>query len=126
MSGASADFAEWSAGAYGNNIFLTSSNANGVATSPDGLNWTRKTARIPNGARDIIFHDGLFYAGNNSGQIHTSPDAEEWKLIVDYDGASVTGLLSGGDTVIAAVTSNADSISKMYRKLPDNVFNRPQ
>ena len=51
-------------------------------TSPDGINWTARTAPEANTWRPIVYGNGLFVAAANTGtnRVMTSPDAINWTV----------------------------------------------
>ena len=75
----------WSSIAYGNGIFVAIeylSGGSNLATSPDGINWTPVTARLPfrGNSPAIEFHNGVFLAfdGGRTNIIAVSSDGVNW------------------------------------------------
>ena len=69
----------WTDLAYGNGIFVATTNAN-VMSSPDGIVWTMRTAAEANYWYSITYGNGLFVAVALSGtnRVMTSPDGITW------------------------------------------------
>lgn len=78
---------------WGNGLFVASGELDGyycIATSPDGITWTRRYVAAGYGYKAICFFNGLFIAGNVS-ELATSPDGTTWtRLTVPFQYANMT------------------------------------
>jgi uncharacterized protein (TIGR02145 family) len=74
----------WQTVTYGNNLFVAvagSGTGDKVMTSPDGINWTQRTASSNNNWAGITFGDGKFVAVAQSGtgnRVMTSTNGINW------------------------------------------------
>jgi len=73
----------WTSVCYGNGLFVAVSNSGDrVMTSPDGINWTVRTAASDNDFwASVCYGNGLFVAvgsGGGSDRVITSPDGINW------------------------------------------------
>lgn len=107
----------WTGSTFANGLFVIVSSSNGsqlVATSPDGINWTRRNTPNEGGDFgnwvDVTFGNGTFVAVAQAGsfdKIMTSPDAiTTWVRQTP----SVIGTWKGitfGNGVFVAVSNNA-------------------
>jgi hypothetical protein len=58
---------------YGNGLFVAVGEDGAILTSPDGVNWTRRTSGTRNGLESVTYGNGLFVAVGEWGTILTSP-----------------------------------------------------
>ena len=80
----------WTGIAYGDGLFAAVSSLGTVATSPDGVTWTRQFWRPADDFTSITFGDGRFIAVDAAqGNILISLDGVHWSLIVQ----PLTGLV---------------------------------
>jgi predicted RecA/RadA family phage recombinase len=71
----------WYGVCHGNGLFVAVGGSGSVATSPDGINWTMRTAAASNTWRSVCYGNGLFVAVSTSGsgnRVMTSPDGITW------------------------------------------------
>ena len=73
--------------AYGGGLYVGAS-ATAISTSTDGTTWAL-TATAPSNVDNLIYGDGLFMAGLDSGSIQTSTDGTTWAT-------PVSSVLGGG------------------------------
>jgi len=79
----------WNAITYGNGIFVATSwgaindDQTGIMTSPDGINWTLRTAAAKEAWQGIAYGNSIFVAvapGQDGNHVMTSPDGINWTL----------------------------------------------
>jgi len=67
---------------YGNGIFVAVGGSGAVMTSPNGIDWTQRTAANTNNWKSVAFGNGIFVAVAQSGsagqRVMTSPDGITW------------------------------------------------
>src|SRR5690606_12150571 len=72
----------WNSVTYGNGLFVAvaTDGTNRVMTSPDGINWTARTATQANQWRSVTYGNDLFVTVANSGtdRVMTSLDGINW------------------------------------------------
>ncbi len=81
QSGVAGDNDSWRGITYGNGLFVAVSNfGDRVMTSPDGINWTARSAVDGDDAwNGVTYGNGLFVAVSQSGdRVMTSPDGTNW------------------------------------------------
>lgn len=76
--------------AFGNGKFVAVDG--GLASSTDGVNWTRARIETPAIVNSVLFAHGLFIAVGDGGLIYTSPNGEDW---TKRDAGTVVGNLHG-------------------------------
>lgn len=70
--------------AFGNGTYVGVSPEGDVATSLDGLQWTRQASPAPEGFHEIVFGNHLFIATSGQGasyRLHESPDGIRWRSL---------------------------------------------
>jgi len=58
---------------YGNGLFVAVGRLGDVMTSPDGINWTRRTGAVSNNLRGVCYGNGIFVVVGSGGDVMTSP-----------------------------------------------------
>ena len=95
----------WFRIAFGNGVFVVTSNATQFATSPDGINWTTRTPPIST-PRGITFGGGLFVivcSTAATNKLFTSRDGVTWTGYVLEN--NVWASVTYGDGLFVAVAS---------------------
>ena len=96
--------------AFGNGIFVAFGYNGGIATSPDGINWTDRslgTTRLVRGA----FGNGVFVAGTDS-LLYTSVDGVTWtQRTTPWSPDGTRHVYFGRDLFVLATTRNTIATS---------------
>lgn len=108
---------KWAGAAYAPALrrFVIVGNA-AVATSPDGLTWTARTASWTGQAAGIVWAAALslFVLVTNSGEVETSPDGITWTSQTPAAANTWTGLAwapeLGGGLLVAVGTSGVSRV----------------
>ena len=84
--------------AFAKGLFV--SVGSGIHTSPDGINWTKRSSDIS--LVDITYGNGTFVAVGGNGAILTSPDGSVWTSInADITYLSLGAVTYGNGTFVA-------------------------
>jgi hypothetical protein len=89
---------QWFGGvAYGNDMWVAVGGCSNASRSSDGLAWEPLGRQLGSCLhfRSVAFHDGLFIAGADDDNWHSSTDGEDWTLHTAGAGSFVVTLASG-------------------------------
>lgn len=114
----------WQDVVYGNNLFVavgTSGTSSTIITSPDGTNWTFRTAPNIIGYQGICFGKGLFVIitpdNTTSGKFLTSPDGINWTVRTVPTNDVTWWKISYGNNIFVAIGqtgTNTERIMTSY------------
>lgn len=72
-----------------------------ILSSPDGIVWITRNARVTNDLKGISYGNGLFVAVGSSGAILTSPDLVSWALQNSGVGVTLNAVAFAGGRFVA-------------------------
>lgn len=111
----------WESVTYGNGLFVAvgGSGTSRVMTSPDGLNWTSRTAAQNNYWHSVTFGNGTFVAVSMDGtnRVMTSPDGINWTVRTAAQNNQWRGVTYGGGLFVAV----ADTGTNRVMTSPDGI-----
>ncbi|HEX6549369.1 MAG TPA: hypothetical protein VF117_01750 [Gammaproteobacteria bacterium] len=99
-------YAQPTAIAYGNGLYVVVGYGGLLLTSPDGTNWTNRSFTTGQAMLGITYANGMFVAVANNGQILTSPDGiNNWNAYSVSSGA-LNAVGYGGGIFLAVGASS--------------------
>jgi hypothetical protein len=104
---------------YDNGLFVAVGDRDTILTSPDGTNWTRRSARTGGNMNGVTCLDGLFVAVGDQG-IVSSPDGAAWtsRLAPAFVGLKSVAARPG---LFVAVGGTGDSTRGTTWSSPDGI-----
>jgi hypothetical protein len=90
--------------AFGNNVYVITADAGGIATSTDAVTWTLRTSGTTNNLRSIVFGNGIFVAVGLNNTAITSTDGITWNTAAPSIAATAAlqAIAFGNNTFVAA------------------------
>jgi hypothetical protein len=89
---------------FGNGLFVAARGFpdGAVRTSPDGANWTNRTAPTNQWMGGVVYVAGRFVAAGGTGTSWISTDGITWTAKTPFAGLAVRTVVAGGGTLLAA------------------------
>ncbi|MFV0552903.1 MAG: beta strand repeat-containing protein, partial [Anaerorhabdus sp.] len=104
----------WYSVTYANGLFVAVSydGTNQVMTSPDGINWTARTAAAASTWRSITYGNGLFVAVATGGtnRVMTSPDGITWTARTAAEANQWYSVVYGNGLFIAVTNTGTNRV----------------
>jgi hypothetical protein len=114
----------WFGVTYGNGLFVAvaGSGTSKVMTSPDGINWTARSAPSSNWT-SVTYGNGLFVAVGSTGsnRVMTSPDGINWTARTAATANSWRSVTYGNGLFVAVALSSSPITTDLVMTSPDGI-----
>jgi hypothetical protein len=92
---------------YGNNTFVYATDNGIIATSSNGVTWTKQTSGTDSGINAVVYANNTFVYAGRGGVLATSPNAATWTARTSGTVSNINALIYANNTFVYAADEGA-------------------